>query len=756
MSVKLFSCFVFAAFVGKIYGARKEKYRLRYLSNGALVADNDTAEDEGEEHLFEAATGQDSTHPMEVEAVVASFVLCFIFSFICVLTTSVLIQRFPEMLRYNALQGIAVLEPRDSFFGWMLDSWNIDPENDDVMKQIGLDKAMNCMYADFGLKVTFTLAVTNGIILSLLYYFCGTVTGLSFLYQFSVLKSRHGRFLFVIVGVTYVSTIFVLRELSTFLQKFVRYRRRWLLDLPSPQCTTVLVEGIPSEFRTDDRLQQYFVECFGAENIVDAIIVRRTDKIKPLWEELQALKDEMQFDIDDATRNEHAERKAELMIQLKRARMELSNELERAEQDPAGSMDILCHSGFVTFRRRTHCSSARFLALRSDLFEFMTGPAPAPGDVLWDDLKVEPRDQPKLYVMGQLCILVLYISFIPVCAFIQDFAAPDKLAHNAPIVANILESNALFAALSSWYLSSLIADFVSGEVPGILQMIYSNFYCLKSEATMQVELVTDIFNFYMVFNVMILATTGDIFQIMRSMLADPVRAVLRIFDDNEKMSVYHICFIWILCTHQYICATRYWETLFYWWYRRSMSVELAKKYAEPEDQDEYGVGHRTAKSSLVLNLMLMYSSTAPLLTFPALAFFVTCKTTTPYLNVFAETVQSESGGSIVVTAVWQIACGLVLSLCNAVGSLIARERYVEAAALAPLFFYICYSYRNITNVYWLDLAYEDLAMTKAKQGRTSDLERSAREAYLQPELQEDEEDEAEFVKQIYEGAEESE
>jgi hypothetical protein len=56
---------------------------------------------------------------------------------------------------------------------------------------------------------------------------------------------------------------------------FLKRRLAWRLAMPLPQCTTLLVEGIPEEFASDAAFTAFFEEKFGAVTIKHAFVLKR-------------------------------------------------------------------------------------------------------------------------------------------------------------------------------------------------------------------------------------------------------------------------------------------------------------------------------------------------------------------------------------------------------------------------------------------------------------------------------------------------
>merc|ERR1719217_699021 len=55
---------------------------------------------------------------------------------------------------------------------------------------------------------------------------------------------------------------------------FIQRREKWLLATPAPFATTILVEGIPAEYRTDREFKEFFQKLFPSSTVKDAFVVK--------------------------------------------------------------------------------------------------------------------------------------------------------------------------------------------------------------------------------------------------------------------------------------------------------------------------------------------------------------------------------------------------------------------------------------------------------------------------------------------------
>merc|ERR1719188_1040262 len=93
----------------------------------------------------------------------------------------------------------------------------------------------------------------------------------------------------------------------------------------------------------------------------------------------------------------------------------------------------------------------------------------------------------------------------------------------------------------------------------------------------------------------------------------------------------------------------------------------AKEMSEPEDQDYYGIGSRSARWSLNLLIGLVFSSLSPLICLFTLVNFALCRLVYGYLIVYAEERKPDLGGVFFMQQLNHLMKGLVIYAALMVG-----------------------------------------------------------------------------------------
>jgi hypothetical protein len=143
----------------------------------------------------------------------------------------------------------------------------------------------------------------------------------------------------------------------------------------------------------------------------------------------------------------------------------------------------------------------------------------------------------------------------------------------------------------------------------------------------------------------------------------------------------------------------------------AFSEDRAKELSEPEDQDYYGLGARSARHTINLVIALVYCSLCPLITVITWTNFIVGRVIYGYLVVFAETRKPDLGGHFWVSTVRHIQHGLFLYVILMVGVLSHRAlSYGPTLVAAPSLLYAVRSYLRFQSAFdWEYMPYGELA-----------------------------------------------
>merc|ERR1719476_512795 len=130
---------------------------------------------------------------------------------------------------------------------------------------------------------------------------------------------------------------------------------------------------------------------------------------------------------------------------------------------------------------------------------------------------------------------------------------------------------------------------------------------------------------------------------------------------------YYMNYIGMQCFSQGMVLTRYMNVIKYRAFCASNEEQEAKDMAEPEDQDYYGIGARTARWSTFMCIGIVYGTLSPPCSMLCWFTMFVIRVIFGYLFTFAETRKSDMGGIFFVRALWNMFCSLHLYFIVMIG-----------------------------------------------------------------------------------------
>merc|ERR1719160_2479006 len=123
--------------------------------------------------------------------------------------------------------------------------------------------------------------------------------------------------------------------------------------------------------------------------------------------------------------------------------------------------------------------------------------------------------------------------------------------------------------------------------------------------------------------------------------------------------------------------------------------EEARRMSEPEDQDYYGLGSRSARFTINLVIGIVYGTLSPPINLLVFINFACCRLFYGYLIPFAETKKADLGGHFWVTQLQHLFIGNMIYCIAMTGVLSGRAANMGPAMVAaPSLLYVVWSYRR--------------------------------------------------------------
>jgi hypothetical protein len=164
--------------------------------------------------------------------------------------------------------------------------------------------------------------------------------------------------------------------------------------------------------------------------------------------------------------------------------------------------------------------------------------------------------------------------------------------------------------------------------------------------------------------------------------------------------------------------------------------EAAKDLAEPEDQDYYCIGSRSARFTVSMLIGIIFSTLSPLIAILALVLFTLMRLYYGYLVVFAETKKPDLGGVFFFTKLQHILIGTGIYNVLMIGVLCFRARTMFPCLVAtPALIYLIVRYGQFsTNFVWTDLPFTEIGFHQDEEENRHEDDGCS---YFQPEFMDD-------------------
>lgn len=694
----------------------------------------------------------------DLDALLASLKLDIMMILFCLGFFTVAVRYYPNIYAFRAtgawnqekqIDAPITWSPDDrDWFRWVKASYSVTFE--DMIRTCGLDAAMFIRFTMMGMEIMLGVFIPNFFVCSMLFCFVGpNVSGKDKLSYFGVGNIETGSWVFWPVAfMVWYNVIFIQFRLFKWQRFFIKYRCEWLLAMPSPRDCTILVEGIEDEYCSDEMLKKYFQEMYGEDEIKEAFVVKKIHKLEGLIEEWKTADDRchqaqyhkqqhgepLKFHINGSDQLEYyTKEKARLKQEISDEQAVVMAEARKAPQETT----IYGTNGFVTFKSRHRVEQAMTTRLRADDGSFMMSIPPDPSDVIHKDLEMPVAEQEFLQIIGWGMVAGLFFTFMPIVLGISNLATIENLEKIEFFKKAFSEGGSLESMKSTiqGQLASLGLTFMMSMLPTFLMWIFNGFFYLVAYRWAQLELQKFYFWFLIIFVLFTTAIGSSLFDTLEELAQSPFK-VFTLFADKVPMTSHfymnYVIMQWV--THA-MNMLRYMPLAKYFIFSRFYDREVARALAEPEDQDYYGIGSRSAQFSLMLITGITFSTISPLVSFLVFINFFVCRSVYGYLIPFAETRKGDLGGLHWALQLDHIHEGVLLYIILMVGILATRAPgYGPVAVGACSFIWWAISFYKFTHkLHWGKLPFQDVV----RRNTGADKRKPTRGTYHQLQLEAD-------------------
>lgn len=597
-----------------------------------------------------------------------------IVTLLCFMAVAVMRHRHPVVYEHNAMVGQAPFSPPRTSLGWITASWAINL--DDVAETVGLDNAMLLEFTHLSMRLMVFIGVPMACVMGPLHaHKGGDRWSGDFLGKLGLFNVVDGSWLFQVHALLVWYVVLVTQKLFyDSMRAFTIRRHVWLREMPAPRSCTVLVEGIPEAHRSDAALADYFRGVLGRDAVEKAYVVRQSKALLALKQELegyeQSLKEAM-FLWEQSNRASGAEASArenvsENIRYLERRKLEL-DERVNAERDRINELvahddhSVFSSSGFVTFKQRHHAEMAISSRFSATSDQFLVSASPDPSDVIFEDLAVEDQagaDRSEQW--GCLLLFLLVVALVPVVVAVSGVA---KLQTVGGFVHSIGEwAGDRRWTMPAWnaLLGPTLLNLIMSFVPTLLSMVFYRLFLLKSEAWLQRRLQSWYFYVGTFLLVPVTLVGAVAVQCSKELLPQPLDVLELLVSSLPLVAHFYLFYVTFQCSAHAVNLLRY--SIYYKFVscKDLCGEERARELAEPEDQDYFGIGSRSARFAMILVISLAFCNMVPLLPVFAFVHFALCRIVYGYLVVFAETRKPDLGGAFFPDQIRHVQEGLVL------------------------------------------------------------------------------------------------
>uniref|UniRef100_A0A7S0ZV34 CSC1/OSCA1-like 7TM region domain-containing protein n=1 Tax=Noctiluca scintillans TaxID=2966 RepID=A0A7S0ZV34_NOCSC len=676
----------------------------------------------------------------------------------CMAFFSVMRFRVPVVYENNFLTNLSPTPPANSWFGYTTSHFGWLPASvaycrDEVTDSVGLDAAMLLEYCNFCMR---TLALTGTpliLIMSPLHLFLGRANlGADHLSWISMANLENNNVLYWVHAffVWYVVLI-ILHMVKTHQKSFLESRFEWLRDVPVPRATTVMVENIPLQFAHDAALKDFFAERFPEDKLVEVSVVKKTSHLLTLVQNLESAKLSLQkaeYKLKNDVNGNVKENKdwvGECEAQITKLHEFVQAErdfIEKTARTPLKELvaqgrqtAIYSQAAFVTFDGRREAEIALNMRCTVDDEEFMMSIPPDPTDVMYTHLMLD-RESRDLYNLGGIgCIVAIFFAFIPAISAVSSIANMRTL-RRVPFVDNFFADEPVLEGLVQGLLASGVLTVFMSFLPTVLMLVFKAFFKLDSWQWSQHKLQVFYFWFQVIFTILATAIGSSLWDRLQDIVNSPTSIFGILADSMPSATHFYLSFIAVQWTTHALNLTRYVNLSKYLFWSCILEQEDAVQMSEPEDQDYYGMGGRSARFSINMAIAMVFCSLSPMITVVAIINFAICRVIYGHLLVHAETKKPDLGGVFWVTQMKHVFVSLMIYVMLMIGILYRRASDIKASLIVvPLLFFVIYRQHKFdTELHWESLPFQG----GLKSGNKEVRRKSVRRTYIQSELLPDE------------------
>jgi len=632
---------------------------------------------------------------------------------------------YPLIFNRNVNEKIAPCAPEGTRFGWARAT--LSTTTAEAADSIGLDNAMLLQFSQMAAGIMFRIGAPMLLIMGPVHYlFGGKAAGddhMSYLSMGNVEMNSHLYWIHAIV--VWAVVLIVERSVFQAQEKFMVLRFEWLRKLARPQANSVMVEEIPEKYRSDEELSKFFTGMFGEGSVKSAYVAKDTYSLSALF----ASKVKAQKKLDSTVNlwERHGKDSSKrpqkrdgtdvidvLTKDVQQIKALIKEKQDQLLQDSLKVGGVNSQNGFVTFRKRSDAEVALKLTYLPDTSEMVVSLPPQPRAVLWTDLQQGSATSTIERLIGYALVAGLFLVYLPAVLWISTIAQKFDMGPLQPFWVGLAPTLGL--------------QIMVAFLPTFLILIFRCFFTLYDDNRAQHKLQNWYFVFQVTYVILVTSISSNIVTFVKTAVTNPFALPL-VFGQTMPSATHFYCnFIVLQWFSHAMNITRYIPLIKFLIFRRMYSEKEAADMAEPEDQDYYGIGSRSARHVINLLIGIIFCTLCPPITVLVWMNFILCRVVYGYLIIFAETKKPDLGGEFWVTKLKHVYVGLVIYVALMAGVLYGRsEEKLPATFVGIAIIQVAWSYsRFLSKFEWEKLPFSEIV--KVTEAAEQDGQ------YVQPEL----------------------
>jgi len=653
---------------------------------------------------------------------------------------------YPIMFNYNSMIGLVKDTPADDWTSWI---WAAaGKQREEHVATCGLDHAMLLEMCVMSMRICAWIALPMTFLMGPLCAIFGkgdaSQTGDS-LSMIGINNVETGSWLMYLYGpITCLVVVMLRYEVGRSMRTFCQYRTAWLKNLNDPQASTILVESIPEDHQSEAKVREFFGKMFTPSAVKDVDMVLYIPELESACAQLetsQAALSKANQEWENAGKSEDARPQLSSLssgasrliggstetdainywtAEVKRLEVEVSTAKQAAVKDKEQLGGINSNTAFVRFESRKEARVAISVVFSSDKNEWIISAPNPPSDMIFSDLKVSEESKGSKRALGYGMVFGLYVAFTPFCLWVTNLADAVDLG---PL-----------QSLWETYAPTLGLLIFLSFVPTVLINVFSMLFHYKSEIGVQQQVQIWYFWFLFFFVILVTCIGQGFSEFVEEVAEDPLSLPIILADELPSVTHYYLNFLGTQWLTHGMNLIRYIQVGKFVGARKLWSDEDAKKIAEPEDQDYYGMGSRSARFTTNLLVVVIMGTMSPLMGVQGWVNFFICRIIYGYLMVYAEGKKADSGGVFFVSQMQHLQIGTVFYVFLMLGLCLSRGAdYIPAGFCVAALVYALFAWRKFETDYeWERLPWADMVLDKDGSARDR---KDTGEKYIQQELQ---------------------